>query len=271
MVLLLGNWIYVFGTTMGAENSYLNAGSVAFWRGLAICILNTLIIKFRNKKIDFRDKHDFSLLNARSFYASLHGIIISLSLYYLPSPIVHTINSCGPLIVFVLDYIRNGTAVTNKQIVGIFISAIGLLITINAALILSWIGWSDTIISNFNYVESSLKTKTVVSLIFVLSQIGSAYALILTKEIKTQDPYQIGLHFGIVQTVTGAMTGLTFGFSHISIAQQLWVVLLVSIPLGIANIFMTVAFTMTKHTGRLSMVMFNCVIVGYLISVIRYD
>jgi drug/metabolite transporter (DMT)-like permease len=45
----------------------------------------------------------------------------------------------------------------------------------------------------------------------------------------------------------------------------------VSILLGLANIFLTLALTITKKTGTVTMIQFANVIWGYLISIFRYN
>jgi drug/metabolite transporter (DMT)-like permease len=135
-VLLSAGWFFVGGYTLGAESNELNIGTVNFWRGFSTVLLNFLIIRMQGRSLEFRNRLDLSLLNWRSVYCSIHGLMISIALYYLPPPIVHTINASGPIIVFVIDYFRNGTAVVYLQLLGIFIATLGLLLTINAVMIL---------------------------------------------------------------------------------------------------------------------------------------
>lgn len=59
-------------------------------------------------------------------------------MYFVVSyPIVNTITLVGPLSVFALDYYLNGVEITRYQIYGIFIGIFGVLLTINADIIMS--------------------------------------------------------------------------------------------------------------------------------------
>jgi drug/metabolite transporter (DMT)-like permease len=124
--------------------------------------------------------------------------------------------------------------------------------------------------SEFDYIDSSTGTKSLISGLLLLCQVIWAYALVLTKEIKSQNAYQIGFHFGLVQTIMGAAVGLGVGLPSMDLTQSLLMFVKVSMPLGIANVLLTLSLTMTKKTGNLTMVMFNNVVTGYLISVFRY-
>lgn len=125
--------------------------------------------------------------------------------------------------------------------------------------------------SHFNYINSSASVKSLVSGLLFLCQIIWAYAVVLTKSIKAANAYQIGFHFGFVQVIGGLLAGVWIGVPNFSFLEEAKVFLLVSIPLGIANVLLTVALTMTKKTGNLTMVMFNNVVTGYFISTFRYD
>jgi drug/metabolite transporter (DMT)-like permease len=255
---------------MGAENPSLNAATVNLWRGLSTALFNMIIIIAKNKSLEFRCRSDFQLLNWRGFFCVLHGFMLALALTYLPPPVVHTINASGPVMVFIVDYFRNGIAVGLRQLVGIFIACIGLVITINAAMIMQWMGYDYEAHSKFDYVASSAQAKTVVSALLLICQLLWAYAMVLTKEIKTQDAYQIGFHLGLMQIFTGAFAGIWLGYPTISVVDETMMFLKVSIPLGIASVLMTLSLTMTKKTGSLTIVTFGNVLTGYLISVFRY-
>ena len=60
---------------------------------------------------------------------------MALSLYFLSAPIVHTIGASGAIIVFIIDYFRNGVHVSTKQLVGICIGSVGIVATVNSGLI----------------------------------------------------------------------------------------------------------------------------------------
>ena len=68
------------------------------------------------------------------FYAASTGV----AQFYLPLPIVHTICGSGPIFVFIIDYYVNGVRINPKQFVGIVISVVGLVLTINGGLFIKY-------------------------------------------------------------------------------------------------------------------------------------
>lgn len=149
---------------------------------------------------------------------AFQGICLSMSLYYLSPSTVHTINSSGPVLVFVIDYLRNGITVTRKQLYGIIVGFLSILITINSKLIMKSLGYDFETGSKFNYIQSSLTVISAVSLTLFLVQIGMAYGIILTKEIHNQDAFQIGFHFGLTQVIIGSFTNFFFEQTPMSFA-----------------------------------------------------
>jgi drug/metabolite transporter (DMT)-like permease len=51
--------------------------------------------------------------------------------FYLEQPILQTINSCGPIFIFVLDYFMNGVKINYKQFIGVLLAIFGVLLTVN--------------------------------------------------------------------------------------------------------------------------------------------
>ena len=47
---------------------------------------------------------------------TMFGWGLAYSQFYLPLPIVHTLNGSGPLFVFIVDYFLNGIKINRKQI-----------------------------------------------------------------------------------------------------------------------------------------------------------
>ena len=87
----------------------------------------------------FGNSKDSMKLHVRGLYSSLQGIAMALGLYYLPPPTVHTINASGPVLVYIVDYFRNGTHVVRKQIFGIMLGFIGIMMTINSDVLCEWV------------------------------------------------------------------------------------------------------------------------------------
>lgn len=67
----------------------------------------------------------------RSSIVLIQGIYYAGIQFYLTQPIVQTLNSTGPLFVFLIDYKVNNVNVTKIQLIGIIIGIIGVLLTVN--------------------------------------------------------------------------------------------------------------------------------------------
>jgi drug/metabolite transporter (DMT)-like permease len=81
--------------------------------------------------IDFKHFHNAKFLLIRSSIMVVHGVTFAISQFYLPLPIVHTIGSASPLFVFILDFYMYGITINKKQTLGIVVSLIGTLLTVN--------------------------------------------------------------------------------------------------------------------------------------------
>jgi hypothetical protein len=58
-------------------------------------------------------------------------LTIALCGFYLPQPVIHTINSTGPIFVIIEDYFINKIKINKQQLQGIILSFIGIFLTIN--------------------------------------------------------------------------------------------------------------------------------------------
>jgi drug/metabolite transporter (DMT)-like permease len=86
--------------------------------------------------MDFKHSKNLYNLNIRNIIVTAQGLVYTLSNFYLPLPIVSTINSTGPIFVFILDYYINGTTIVRSQVYGILIGMVGVIFTVNGGLIL---------------------------------------------------------------------------------------------------------------------------------------
>ena len=62
----------------------------------------------------------------------LHMYAIFLCHYYLSVSVLQTINTVGPILVFVWDYYLHGIRINRRQFYGVALGIVGLLITTNA-------------------------------------------------------------------------------------------------------------------------------------------
>jgi drug/metabolite transporter (DMT)-like permease len=139
LLTFIGSTFWVFGLMFAAENKKLDFVATTQWRGIATIIINAILCRYYGDTWDFHAS-DRSKLHMRNMLSSIQGLSLSLGLKYLSEPIVHTISNSGPIIVYVMDYFRNGRKVGTRELWGIIISSIGIVVTVNASLILYWLG-----------------------------------------------------------------------------------------------------------------------------------
>ena len=69
----------------------------------------------------------------------LDTLLFGLSQFYLPMPIVHTIGSTGTLFIILLDHFINGVKLNRKQVVGVVVSFLGMILVINGKWLIHYV------------------------------------------------------------------------------------------------------------------------------------
>ena len=77
------------------------------------------------------------------------GGSIALSHFYIPIPIVHTLSGSGPIFIFIIDYYRNGVKINEKQLVGIVLGLLGVILTVNGGIVMHFIDPTFSLNSEF--------------------------------------------------------------------------------------------------------------------------
>ena len=139
IIMIIYAIFWFFGLMNGAENKKMNFVYVGFYRGLSLIIINYPICRIYQIRQDFPNKSDFRILIIRNLIISLQNLGIAYSMKYLQPQVVHTIANTGPIIVFVMDYFMFKTPITKKQFCGIFFAIIGVFLTVNSNLIMSYL------------------------------------------------------------------------------------------------------------------------------------
>lgn len=156
--------------------------------GLSICIAYK-----NNYRLDFKNPQDFKYVLTRNLIMLVYASIITASQFYIPLPIVFTLNSIGPLFVFVVDYFANGVKANSKQILGAICGFVGILFVINGNLLVKWNNPEYQYSSSFeNYKNSSFGQLLVIYLLVIVSMVSWAYAAITTRKC-TSNSTQINI------------------------------------------------------------------------------
>lgn len=113
---------------------------------------------------------------------------IFLCHYYLSVSVLQTINTFGPILVFVWDYYLHGIRINRKQFYGVVLGIIGLIITTNALQIYNIFDPQFKSGSTFkNYHSDSLKTSLLFAFFLFFANILWSYTVSMIKTIKMKD------------------------------------------------------------------------------------
>lgn len=104
-------------------------------RGIVSIILNLAIIRYYDMPLDYKYDTNFYNISKRNIIVVIHGLAITAAQFYLPLPIVHTINFFSPIFIFVIDYLENGVRINKTQFYFLLLSIFGVLCTINSELV----------------------------------------------------------------------------------------------------------------------------------------
>lgn len=94
-------------------------------------ILNFGIVRYYEMRLDYKYEVNFRNILKRNIIMVIHGLAMTVSQFYLPLPIVHTINFFAPIFIFIIDYFENGVKISKIQFFFLIFSILGLLCTIN--------------------------------------------------------------------------------------------------------------------------------------------
>ena len=96
--------------------------------------------------------------------------------------------------------------------------------------------------------------------------------MVQTKNLKS-DSYAITFHIGVMLVVTNGFVIIFGGYKadHWSLYSNLKNLFWVGITLGMSNWFQTIAVKMQRSTGNVTMVGLWGVVLGYILTIARYN
>lgn len=98
-------------------------------------LLNFAIVRYYDMGLDYKYDTNFYNILKRNIIVVVHGLAITAAQFYLPLPIVHTINFFAPIFIFIIDYFENGVRIGKIQLYFLILSIFGILCTVNSELV----------------------------------------------------------------------------------------------------------------------------------------
>ena len=87
-----------------ANDNKMNPIETSLLRGIASVIINYSMTRYYDMTLEYKYDVTFINLFKRNFFVVLHGLAMGTAQFYLPLPIVHTINFFAPIFIFIIDY-----------------------------------------------------------------------------------------------------------------------------------------------------------------------
>jgi drug/metabolite transporter (DMT)-like permease len=138
IMVLFGSVIYNFGFIYVNEMK-IHPITTALSRGIVLSSLSYLLSRKFSTEITYKSPYLLKWLVIRSSIMIVQGLAFATVQFYLPQPIAITINSSPPIFVSILDYFLNGIIMNRLQIVFLFVSLIGVILTINGSYIITYL------------------------------------------------------------------------------------------------------------------------------------
>jgi hypothetical protein len=88
-----------------ANDHKISAVETSLVRGLVSMLVNFGIVRYYDMSLDYKYDVNFKNLLKRNTMVVIHGLAIAAAQFYLPLPIVHTINFFAPIFIFIIDYL----------------------------------------------------------------------------------------------------------------------------------------------------------------------
>lgn len=211
-LILIGSITWIFGFIYPNQKNFSFALTILI-RGICLLPVAYYLCKRMDFSVDYKDAKGFKDLFFRNFINTIHGIVYAIVPFYLPQFFIHTVGCIGPLLVFVIDYLKYGRKISKHQAFGVALGIIGLILTINGPFIVNAFNAQFQFHSSFeNYLTDSFITKFAVSIVLVVDLVLWAYAACWTKFIP-YNGFQMSFHLAIMLIVISA---LYYPFSQIN-------------------------------------------------------
>lgn len=221
--------------------------------------------------LDYKYDVNFKNILKRNAIMVIHGLAITVSQFYLPLPIVHTINFFAPVFIFVIDYLENGVRINRVQTMFLLFCILGLVCTVNNELFESMLEVDHEIKSEFkNYIKLSPTEFAEYSLMLTGVMFLWAYGLLRVRTYYKNNHTYVNFHLGLMFTV---VSGVMYPY-QVKTKTDVWIlgksVLMTGLPLALGQLASVAGLALNKKTGEIVILSGLPVFVGYLVSYFRY-
>jgi drug/metabolite transporter (DMT)-like permease len=100
-------------------------------RTIVTLVSHYWIISYFNMNFSLKSPTNFRVMLLRNFITCIHQFVLTSAPFFLPFPIVFTLNSSSVLFVFILDYFIFKVEINKQQVIGVIFGFLGVLLTVN--------------------------------------------------------------------------------------------------------------------------------------------
>lgn len=112
---------------MYANINHVSPQITLLWKAVSQFTLTFIIVRFsKDGQLDMPYRRSFWFCTLRGFIIGIYMLIFALCQFYLPLPIVHTLNSTIPIFTSIFDFFLHKISFTRKQIFGLVGAFIGI-------------------------------------------------------------------------------------------------------------------------------------------------
>ena len=205
-----------------------------------------------------------------------HNFVYTSSQFYLPLPIAITLNSISPIFVFIYDYFLYGVTINRTQVIFLFVSIFGVIITSNGSYLITFFDEDfDFDRSAFdNYQSKDPMVMAGVAILLIFTMMCHGYGIMITKKFVGVHTTHVNFNQGLLIFFTSAfafpIAEASNNYNRMDFEHFLKSVLFSGIPMTIGQLSYIGALILTKNMGVITTLSFISIVLGFLISIFRY-
>ena len=207
----------------------------------------------------------------------IQGLAYAWVQFYLPLPIVLTLMASSPIFTAIFDKFLNGIDLNRVQVFWFVIAFAGVILTANGSYLSFLItGRQTEDDSKFeNYFTKDPLVMAGAAIFFTLIMCLHGYAIVTTKKLINTSFIQINFILGCIILISSSvLVPSAFNdpnYHKPSYQEMVYAFFLTGVPMALGQFFGISAFVMTKKLGMVTPFQFTNIILGYLVSILRYD
>lgn len=245
-------------------------------RGAMVTVICYLFGRWKGYDLTFPDAHNFKYQIIRNSIMVVQGLSYAWVQFYLPLPIATTLGCASPIFAAVFDWILNKISLNCMQTFWLVIAFLGVVLTANGSYITYLItGRESEGSTRFNnYLDRDPVVMMTAAVVYTCVMIMHGYGVVVTKKLIGTNSIQVNYFQGILILLANAVL-TPFGqadstYHYPSMSEFGWGLLYSGISVTIGQLAYVGSLLICHRYAMLTPFSFTSILVGYLVSVLRY-